>query len=1036
MNLRQGIRTVTMLGTAAILLLGADSLQASSEGGREHSTHLSCLQAQNNRAPYPVAQAHMSQAIEERPPVVGPSFHIGGDPVSLVGTGPSHHPNVVFNGSNYLVVWQQDTEGNWDIRGTRISSTGEILDLGGIAIAGGDAVQDEPAACFDGTNYMVVWREFRDGAMGIYGARVAVSGEVLDGEGILLSIAGRAPSSPAISFDGVNYTVVWDDWSDGYKGVFGTRVSPAGVVLDPERIDIANSARRQEAPAIAFDGTNYMVVWQDEPGGSDIYGARVGTNGEVLDPGGKLISPSIRLKRDPAIAFDGTNYLVIWEDELHNTWHDVYGTRVSPSGAVLDPAGIAISTASQWQLFPTLAFDGVNYMVVWVDWRNGPAAIYGARVTPSGAVLDPFGIAISTALDWREQAAIAFDGANYMTFWWMRRDGSENIFGARLNPSGEVLGSDEVIVSTRVNEQMNSAAASDGTDYMVVWEDDRSGISKDIFGSRVTASGAVLDPLGISVSTVSGDQSAPAIASDGMDYLAVWQDLSTDDGDIRGARISSSGELLDPGGIVISDAALEQSKPAVAFDGTNYMVVWEDVRAGSRDIYGTRVTSSGAVLDPEGIAVSISDGFQTHPAISSDGTSFMVAWCDGRNDEGHPDIYATCVAQSGTVDYPDGVALSVAENSQDYPATSFDGTNFIVVWQDDRNGEGQFDIYGTRVTPSGAALDPDGIPISTAVLEQSHPAMAFIGSNCVVVWEDGRGVSKDIYGTRMTPSGTVLEPDGLLVASEPCDQASPTVASSTSGGVLVAYSSFTPELCSNRIWGNVLTPPAPLQATVDMVPHTVNLMSRGRHISCYVELPEGNSPADIDVGTVILNDAIPAELSPVVFGDYDSDGIPDLMIKFSRSALIALLGGVDGSSLWLSARSAGRSSFNHGDELEVTLSGELTDGTAFVGTDTIKVVDPGVRPEDIPVLKIFPTLVVNEARFSYEVPVEGTVTLRVYDAAGRLVRILVGGQETAGGHEVTWDRKTYDGRRVGPGVYFVRFELRGRATVEKLLVLD
>ena len=49
---------------------------------------------------------------------------------------------------------------------------------------------------------------------------------------------------------------------------------------------------------------------------------------------------------------------------------DIYGARVTRAGGVLDSAGIAISTAARTQVYPSAAFDGTNYLVAWQDWAR------------------------------------------------------------------------------------------------------------------------------------------------------------------------------------------------------------------------------------------------------------------------------------------------------------------------------------------------------------------------------------------------------------------------------------------------------------------------------------------------------------------------------------------------------------------------------------------------------------------------------------------------------------------------------------------
>src|SRR5262245_39334216 len=59
-----------------------------------------------------------------------------------------------------------------------------------------------------------------------------------------------------------------------------------------------------------------------------------------------------------------------------------------------------------------------------------------------------------------------------------------------------------------------------------------------------------------------------------------------------------------------------QERPVVAFDGTNYLVVWEDSRPVEADIYGARVTTSGQVLDDGGLPIGVASAFQVAPDVA------------------------------------------------------------------------------------------------------------------------------------------------------------------------------------------------------------------------------------------------------------------------------------------------------------------------------------------------------------------------------------------------------------------------------------
>jgi hypothetical protein len=72
---------------------------------------------------------------------------------------------------------------------------------------------------------------------------------------------------------------------------------------------------------------------------------------------------------------------------------------------------------------------------------------------------------------------------------------------------------------------------------------------------------------------------------------------------------------------------------------------------------------------------------------------------------------------------------------------------------------------------------------------------------------------------------------------------------------------------------------------------------------------------------------------------------------------------------------------------------------------------------------------------TFALPERGPVNLRVYDAAGRLVRTLVQGEMDAGEHVAQWSGTDDRGHRVAAGIYFTRLSTRNRGTVRKLVML-
>lgn len=778
------------------------------------------------------------------------------EPVNGVDSSLRFSPVVTRGRGGYLVVWTDDrSRTNWDIYGARVSETGALLDPTGIPISTASFEQETPAVAWDGNGYLVVWRDYRarttgDGYADVYGARVSEAGAVLDVDGFAIATGAGDQSSPALAWDGSNYLVVWHDRRKAI--IAGAQVSAAGTVLDRDGFTIAAVYPHMNwnPAALAWDGSNYLVVWSDLRGprppmsvisnvGYDLFGARVSAAGTVLDPVAFAISAAPDAQWLPRVAWDGSNHLVVWQDHRNAPWSgdpmswrsDVYGARVSRAGTVLDPAGIPIAASASAEESPRLAWDGSNHLVVWFD--RSRAIIAGARVSAAGTVLDPDGLALVEG----RAPDLASDGSDHFLVWTYSLDprrGGTAIRGTRVSAAGTVVDPVPLEIAVHANEQFDPALASDGSNYLVVWLDDRAGGWSHVYGARLSATGSLLDPAGIPICTAPPvfGRWLPAVASGEGGYLVVWQELRKTSGVVLGARVSASGAVLDPDGFVVAQGG----QPAVAWDGTNYVVVWGGSSGSPPSsplpaIRGARVSPAGTVHDPEGITIAAPTAeLRTHPSVASNGSNLLVAWHDFRNGYyASCDLYGARLSKDGVVLDPDAIPISTISGSrrpscQGDPKVSSDGRDYLVVWFDERNddsGAWNADVYGARVSEAGAVLDPDGIAISTAPSNQIRPAVAWDGNTHLVVWQDRRsGTSQDIYGARVSKDGALLDPEGIAVSGSPFNEWDPSVVASGSGGFVVAYSAFddTPNIGSVRVAARSVVFDGPPLFTVQPMP--------------------------------------------------------------------------------------------------------------------------------------------------------------------------------------------------------------------------
>jgi flagellar hook assembly protein FlgD len=78
----------------------------------------------------------------------------------------------------------------------------------------------------------------------------------------------------------------------------------------------------------------------------------------------------------------------------------------------------------------------------------------------------------------------------------------------------------------------------------------------------------------------------------------------------------------------------------------------------------------------------------------------------------------------------------------------------------------------------------------------------------------------------------------------------------------------------------------------------------------------------------------------------------------------------------------------------------------------------------------------SSATINFTLSKSGSVSLRIYDAGGRLVRKLAGGSAALGSHTLSWDGRDDRGNPLPSGLYFCTLRSADAVLTKKLVKLE
>jgi len=714
-------------------------------------------------------------------------------------------PAVATDGDLFFAVWSDARVDAACIFGARVSHSGVLLDSAGIPVTKRELNGTEPSVAFDGENFLVTWNQklYRGAYNAIFCVRVTPSGHVLDTLGVRVSETVGFVEDPVVASDDSVSLVVWEDRpTSGTWVVRGARVSREGLVVDTANIQVAVTAGRVGGLRVAATRDAFLVVWREEDttaaGDKDVRATLIGRDGQILTPQGIEVCTTYQYQSSPDVASDGSDYFVVWRNDFEDEPRRVFGARVSGDGAVVDTGGFMLVQGTTSQQHPAVAFDGTNYVVTWLDLDG---QVRGTRVSPRGVVLDPDGIDISFGPGVRSDIALASGQGMSLAAWTLDLDdrfSDLDIEGVRVNSAGQVLDPEGIDISLGVARQGTPDVASDGRQYFVVWQD-CTDKAKDILGSFVTRDGPVSGPVTIAEGGLG--YSSPAVCHGDDNYLVFWETRGARTGDVQGRRVSKTGVVLDTVAIDPAQNRYSEVLPVIGFDGENYLVLWMDWGV-YWDIIGTRISPDGEILDPGLIPVATGAGTAGTGAIAHDGTNWFAVWGWAEDPFASGFVYGSRIDSTGTVLDPDGILL-FPERGRGGPDVAFDGNNYLVAWLEQ---DGDKSIECVRVRPDGVVLDSVPIVVSLPTMYQTPPTVAFDGRDFVLVWHQGADTTfSDLHGARVSPTGEVLE--RFVVASDWGNQLDPVMVRGVGSELMLVYSSWTERyqgraVYTDRIWAS------------------------------------------------------------------------------------------------------------------------------------------------------------------------------------------------------------------------------------------
>ena len=644
-----------------------------------------------------------------------PNLRINDD----TGFGEQRTPRITAVGPDrYLVVWGDQRTGQSDIYGSYRNVSGAPLGPNFLITPDpvpGGSFQGQPAVACDASGLtLVAWLDGREGG----------------------SVLGA-------TFD------VYGQWIDASGNPLGSNF----------KINSTSGPQQDDSPTVVADSTGgFVVAWIDrrlgtstDPG--DVYAQRFG-------PDRSLVGVNVRVNDDAlgrnqshvrgAPGPDGA-YL-FWEDNRDGTGLDpnVRCARVPyDTGAPGTNFRVNASTPGR-QGTPSAIWNGRDaFLAVWEDGRNGPPDIFATSFLPDGTRRG-----FDTQLN---DDAARFDQwkprlgrgpGEYVLTWIDARNGGADLFGQWVGANGGREGTNALLYrDTGLTKAIvSNAAVSASGRALVAAQVTRDSDPGEIRGFLFTTAG---NPPAASFwvsDSLQSAQASPVVASRTGEFAVAWIDARDGTPRLYGQRLSEAGIRLGVNHPLLS---VEPVDPPFALDlapddfGGGYWLLYAEGASADQRLWVQHLDAS---LLPDGAPTEAAAGFggpKQDPVLSTSAEDgrLEMAW-EGLGASGLGAVYQVALSSSLV---PLGPVLEVGDpafsGARSMPGIVVLDSRSIVTWQEKRDGNWSIfmRLIQSGVSPISGSVRVDEDP---GFADQLDPGVGMdAAGHAFFTWTDNRSLS-------------------------------------------------------------------------------------------------------------------------------------------------------------------------------------------------------------------------------------------------------------------------------------------------------